>query len=407
MRRSYKIIAICAAAFVLSPAAYAQDIAVGVNDLLNLRGAMWNAADGTVEDLPSISGSYSVGGGGTISVPLAGSVEVAGKTPNQIAAELEKLMANYSEVGRAPRIAVGVERYAPIYLAGDVERPGVYDFATGMTVIKAIALGGGLERAKPLDGEERNYLQARGAANGLRKELMYLEARRDRLKAEIEQAATLDAPETTDELNSIRGAEIDILTTRNERYAQQHAFLDKSEAALKESISVLEQKLDTNNEQLEAGRAELKREEQLVERGLVPQTRLFDRVRYVSELESRLLDIERSVLTAREDLRNVEEDRLQLEASRAETAVTDLQEVNAKIAEAETKLDAQYALMSEALGENVTLESLDVHAATGPEITVTRNRGGENRAFQAERTTEILPGDVIEIRYPDVLPTYN
>ncbi|WP_296662653.1 polysaccharide biosynthesis/export family protein [Roseovarius sp.] len=385
--------------------AQTQDVPVGMNDILKVRATIWNAADGTVEELLTVSDSYSVSAGGKISVPLVGSVDVAGLTPQEIASTLQEAMAGYAGAGRTPRVSVDVEQYAMIYVAGEVDAPNVYTYSPGLTVLKAVTLAGGTARIEPILGQERNFYLARSAAMVLSKQLRFLEARRDRLAAEVarsEITAARDSPDLPS-VSKFRAGEAAIFEARNQLLDQQLAFLDKAETALNDAIRVLEQKLATNTEQLRAGREELRREEDMVEQGLATRARLFDRVRYVGEVESRVLDIERSILSTQQNLRDIEEERIVLEASRAETAVTELQEVTAKIVEAEAKLDGEYALMSAALGEDVTLESLHARAVGTPEFWITRTREGDSRQFEAQSDTKILPGDVVEVKFPDIL----
>jgi hypothetical protein len=272
-------------------------------------------------------------------------------------------------------------------------------------VLKAVTLAGGIARIEPVLGQERNFYLARSAAMVLSKELRFLEARRDRLAAEVARSEITAAKDSPDlpSVSKFREGEAAIFEARNQLLDQQLAFLDKAEAALEDAIDVLEQKLTTNDEQLRVGREELRREEDMVEQGLATRVRLFDRVRYVGEVESRVLDIERSILSTQQNLRDIEEERIVLEAKQAETAVTELQEVTAKIVQAEAKLDGEYALMSAALGEDVTLESLHARSVGTPEFWVTRTREGETRQFQAENDTAILPGDVVEVKFPDML----
>lgn len=44
---------------------------------------------------------------------------------------------------KKPRVNVEVVNYRPIYFLGEVKRPGSYSYVSGMTVLNAVALGGG------------------------------------------------------------------------------------------------------------------------------------------------------------------------------------------------------------------------------------------------------------------------
>ncbi|MCD4690064.1 polysaccharide biosynthesis/export family protein [bacterium] len=80
---------------------------------------------------------------GTVSVPLAGEVAVVGRTVVEVAADIELLMAPYLF---DPTVAIVVTAVAeqPIFVIGEVERPGRILSAGEMTVTRALAEAGGM-----------------------------------------------------------------------------------------------------------------------------------------------------------------------------------------------------------------------------------------------------------------------
>jgi polysaccharide export outer membrane protein len=88
-----------------------------------------------------LSGEYQLDGNGNIRVPLAGIVHAAGNTPQGLEAALyAALVPNYL---RNPRITVEVTTYRPIYVLGQVQKPGQYAYVNNMTMMNAIGLAGG------------------------------------------------------------------------------------------------------------------------------------------------------------------------------------------------------------------------------------------------------------------------
>ena len=88
-----------------------------------------------------LSGEFEVDGSGRISLPLIRTIEAAGHTTVELAAAIrDSLMPDYL---RDPKVSVEVIGYQPVFVLGEVRQPGSYPFATGMTVVKAIALAGG------------------------------------------------------------------------------------------------------------------------------------------------------------------------------------------------------------------------------------------------------------------------
>lgn len=83
---------------------------------------------------------------GTFSYPFLGEINALGLTPNQVERKLvDGLKQGYLV---DPKVSLSQIEYRPFYINGEVQKPGSYPFVPGLTLEKAIALGGGLtERA--------------------------------------------------------------------------------------------------------------------------------------------------------------------------------------------------------------------------------------------------------------------
>jgi polysaccharide export outer membrane protein len=89
----------------------------------------------------SLSNSFTVDSSGQIAMPLIGLVPAAGRTPSQLAREIERrLGAGYI---REPRASVEIEAYRPFFILGEVTTAGQYPFVNGMSVETAVAIAGG------------------------------------------------------------------------------------------------------------------------------------------------------------------------------------------------------------------------------------------------------------------------
>jgi polysaccharide export outer membrane protein len=89
-----------------------------------------------------LTGEFRVNDAGNIAVPLLGGVHAAGLT----SAELEVAMAaalQRARLLRAPSVAAEVTGYRPIFVLGEVNKPGQYPYQPGMTVVTAAAVAGG------------------------------------------------------------------------------------------------------------------------------------------------------------------------------------------------------------------------------------------------------------------------
>lgn len=90
---------------------------------------------------PGIGGDYTINGAGMISLPLIGEVEAKGLTSSQLQARIATALQN--GYIKEPRVAIEVLTTRPFYILGEVNRPGEYPFADGMTVESAVAQAGG------------------------------------------------------------------------------------------------------------------------------------------------------------------------------------------------------------------------------------------------------------------------
>ncbi len=90
----------------------------------------------------TLTGEFRVNDSGNIALPLVGAVHAAGLT----SAELESAVAAALRRGnlvRNPSVAVEVIAYRPIYVLGEVNKPGQYAYQPVMTVVTAVAVAGG------------------------------------------------------------------------------------------------------------------------------------------------------------------------------------------------------------------------------------------------------------------------
>lgn len=109
----------------------------------------------TVFGEEDLSGEYELGSLGVVSMPLIGSVKGIGRTEKQLGdAIARKLLEGFL---RNPRVAVEVLNYRPFYILGEVKEPGSYPYVNGMSIINAVAMGGGFTYR----ADEKNILITR------------------------------------------------------------------------------------------------------------------------------------------------------------------------------------------------------------------------------------------------------
>jgi protein involved in polysaccharide export with SLBB domain len=96
----------------------------------------------TVYGEDKIGGDYEIDPGGFVTLPLTGPLQAAGLTRIAFQRVLtQKLRSGYL---KNPQVSVDVVSFRPIYVMGEVERPGEYPFKGGLNIVSATALAGGV-----------------------------------------------------------------------------------------------------------------------------------------------------------------------------------------------------------------------------------------------------------------------
>lgn len=95
----------------------------------------------TVYREENLSGEFPVGPAGTISVPLIGAVPVTEQTADSVAQAIRTRLAD--GYLKDPRVNVELITLRPYFILGEVDQPGRYEFASGLTALNAIATAGG------------------------------------------------------------------------------------------------------------------------------------------------------------------------------------------------------------------------------------------------------------------------
>lgn len=101
-----------------------------------------------VRDNPTLTTTVPVRPDGRISIPLVQSIMAAGKTPDELAGDLEKDLSRYI---RSPLVTVIVKRFVGTYsqqvrVVGQAATPRAVPYRSGMTVLDVMIDVGGLTK---------------------------------------------------------------------------------------------------------------------------------------------------------------------------------------------------------------------------------------------------------------------
>jgi polysaccharide export outer membrane protein len=121
------------------PMAYAEPAAIQYDSAYHL-----DAGDRlrvVVYGQEGLTNTYAIDAGGSITMPLIGSVPARGRTPAGLATQISaRLRGGFIQ---DPSVAVEIEAYRPFFILGEVAAPGQYPYVPNMTVESAVAIAGG------------------------------------------------------------------------------------------------------------------------------------------------------------------------------------------------------------------------------------------------------------------------
>src|SRR3569833_2150695 len=90
----------------------------------------------------ALTGEFRVNDSGKIAMPLLGAVPAAGKTPEQMQTAIARELESRNLLHK-PNVSVEITEYRPIFVLGEVNRPGEYPYKPGMTFLSAVSTAGG------------------------------------------------------------------------------------------------------------------------------------------------------------------------------------------------------------------------------------------------------------------------
>lgn len=90
----------------------------------------------------TLTGEFRVSDQGDLALPMLGAVHAAGLSPKALEQTIARALVR-DGFERSPSVAIEVTSYRPIFVLGEVNKPGQFPYQPGMTVLGAVALAGG------------------------------------------------------------------------------------------------------------------------------------------------------------------------------------------------------------------------------------------------------------------------
>jgi polysaccharide export outer membrane protein len=365
---------------------------------LRLTIVQFMPASGDYKRWDALSGDLEVAQDGTVLVPALGAIPVGTSTPDELAATIaDRLQAKLGLVGK-PDATVQVLDYPPIYLIGSVTTPGQYAFRPGMTVLQAVALGGGDFRAEGR-ADPADTIRLQSDLQGIDTDALRSTARVARLEAELSDAETIAFPAELNasdpEVAEIIKQEQVIFAARRNELTRQLSALDDLTALYHAELDALDEKAKSIDDQAKIAQQQLDGVKDLVGKGIATVSRQTDLERSVAGLRSDRLDNIIATMNARQGLNQALRDRAKLEDDRRSEVSMQLQTEQAALA----KLRLNEATTSRLLRQSMAFDA-DVTRQQAPRdhaYTILRTTDGHSTEIAATESTALLPGDLLKV----------
>jgi protein involved in polysaccharide export with SLBB domain len=374
----------------------AEQYRLSGGETLELRAGAWDARNKTFANWDGVAGSYKMAPDGNIYVPIAGAVEVVGKTLDEVADTIASRMQRIVGLTELPAVSVEISRYAPVFVGGAVTAPGQFDFTPGMTVEKALAIAGGFYRLPNEDGTRQTSLtKITGEINQLRGAAAGLAEQQKRLEQEVRLYSAEELPDTV-ESQSSDPVQAKILSVNIKVIRAEIQSLKDLRVLLTEKISQLSEEIVLRDKQIELAREDLASMEHLKDKGLAVTTRVSAANTALNDLEAKRLQLEVARLDAQQRLNLALRDAATLFDKTRGEKLSELMEVKSKRFEVEARLDLARKVYAEALATN-SVDATETESIVTPSYRISRFENGEMQSLNVDLNAFMRPGDSLTI----------
>lgn len=349
---------------------------------------------------------------GTISLPLVGTIPAEGLPFSEIRNRIQLALASRVARVRTPdgrelsrmldrdEISVAVVEYKPIFVMGEVSRPGEQVFRPRMTVRQAVAsAGGSLSQAARAAGNAFDGLSLQSDFMTASISIASEQARIWRIQKELGTKQEFDwqnVPPAVSQDGTVTAIlEIDksFSAGRESDQSCNREFLQRSIKQMDEQIDILTEQQKKEELGLQEDTQELQRTTELYNKGTVPITRVTDARRAVLLSSTRRLQTAAQLMQVRRNRAEFSRDVEKADDQRRIELLTELREATVKLAGERARL--------EKIQEKIVVAGAAIPTGqdrpSAIELIVHRRTGSTLEELNATFDMELQPGDVIEV----------
>jgi polysaccharide biosynthesis/export protein len=352
-----------------------------------------------VYDQPQLSGEFIVDRGGGILLPLAGSVSLNGLTLAEAQQLIQERFADGVLV--KPAVSVRITEYRPVFVTGQVKKPGSYPFILGESVKAAIATAGGSGQSleQPFNAVMSDYISAQEHVRQLEANQTTLTVRKARLEAQRDGRDNFVTPVLVGlnrrnvEFDQAYASENDTFSRLSDTYRHQIEALQDQRPRIQQEIDAVDDQIAKQRERLNIVVDHLTDLETLFGKGLLRKEVLLNQQIEKSLTEAQLSNLEAQVAHLRQNMGDLDVRLGDLKSTHEHQTLTELQDASQRLIDIENSLGPARRLLevkAQAAGGDAEDSSY--------EILISRVQDGHLATFNASDDTMLSPGDVVEIK---------
>lgn len=391
-------------ASVFSPALAASYL-LGPLDVLKIRVFEWRPSAGIAYEWVPLTGEFTVSASGTLSLPIVGTIPVAGKTPDEVSEIIGEQLQAQIGLQKKPNASIEISSYRPFFVTGAVGTPGKFNFLPGLTVTQALSMAGGTGSVDPRVMEvQREALVNQGNMRELEAERLGLVARQARVDAMLAKSSKISFPrELTDRSSQTAAMQLmrneqALLDSRMRSMDSDLSALEQSKVLAKNQIEGLKQKEASLTKQIDLANKDLSSVNKLVSQGLTVSSRQLGANQNLADLESRNLDVSLALLTTQQDLTKLDQDALAVVEKFKAAALMEAAELRDKLAANDEKMKTSQALLLNIeMRSPAALSALNADGRPRTITKISRNINGTAETFVVKDDDPVQPGDVIRV----------
>lgn len=348
---------------------------------------------------PEFAGELIVDAIGDISVPLIGALRVGGLSISEAQSRVAEALSK--GFLKNPAIFLRIVETRPVYVLGDVRLPGAYPFRPSSLVKSAIAQAGGLGVPDKISANSTSdFLQADERLHVLNVSRIRNAAKKTRLEAQLEGSETFTPPAV--EALSVPGTDVTRFFADEQKTLELESAAQRDEKTavaaqkpqLEAEYAALEGQIEQEKKQVDLVANQIADYEKLSEKGLGRTSQMIELKLALAGKQSNVWRLEAERSRLRLGTINLDIKLQEIDSSYRKQILKELQDVRTALADVEATIPTAREIRT------ARLQVIGGFSAAAPDyrIKITRASGAEVNTLDANDTTRIEPGDVIEVR---------